>query len=91
MRPYRIKHIPTGLYFTPGWYRTNLSFKGKIYKSKLNVLDYYWYGLIPIVIFRNSKVAEVCKKVIPRLSDILSKYDSYKAVLPASEFELEYL
>lgn len=43
MKVYRIKHIPTGLYFCParkikneaGWYaKSNLSKKGKIYHNK---------------------------------------------------------
>lgn len=91
MNPYRIKHKPTGLYFSPGWCKTNLSFKGKVYKSKLNVLDYYWDGLIPIVIYRKSKVAEVCKKLIPVLNTSLSRFDSCKIMIATSDFEIEYL
>lgn len=37
MRPYRLKHLPTGLYYQP--YRhggSNLSKKGKIYQTSVN-------------------------------------------------------
>lgn len=36
--PYRLKHIPTGLYFTPISGGTNLSKKGKIYTDNRNAL-----------------------------------------------------
>lgn len=30
MRPYKLKHVPTGLYYQPG---NNLSYRGKIYQT----------------------------------------------------------
>ncbi|WP_396180268.1 hypothetical protein [Flavobacterium sp.] len=36
MKPYKLKHIPTGLYYQPG--RNNLSEKGKIYYADYNIL-----------------------------------------------------
>lgn len=41
MKPYRLKHIPTGLYFQPTNNWNNLSKKGKIYTGNLNGLAGY--------------------------------------------------
>lgn len=41
MNPYRVKHIPTGLYYKPG--ETNLSKNGKIYQTGANILNYTGY------------------------------------------------
>lgn len=44
---YKIKHLPTGLYFRPSRYRnnSNLSKKGKVYQQKPNLawLKYGYY------------------------------------------------
>lgn len=38
--PYRLKHLPTGLYYQPNKYRgSNLSKKGKIYQNKINAFS----------------------------------------------------
>lgn len=40
MKPYKLKHIPTGLYYQPYKYRgSNLSFKGKIYQTATHGLS----------------------------------------------------
>ena len=40
MTPYRLKHVPTGLYFQPYKYRgSNMSTKGKIYQTKTHGLS----------------------------------------------------
>ena len=37
MRPYKMKHVPTGLYFQPHKHRgSHLSKNGKIYQTKVN-------------------------------------------------------
>lgn len=37
MKPYRMKHIPTGMYYQPHKFRgSNLSQKGKIYQTAVN-------------------------------------------------------
>lgn len=39
MKPYKLKHIPTGLYYKPvGGSISNLSKNGKIYQTKTNAL-----------------------------------------------------
>lgn len=37
MKVYKIKHIPTGLYFTPSKGSGNLSINGKVYVSRPNL------------------------------------------------------
>lgn len=39
MKPYRIKHKPTGLYYQPTVNGNNLSLTGKVYLTKNNVLN----------------------------------------------------
>lgn len=40
MKPYKLKHIPTGLYFQPHKHRgSHLSKNGKIYQTKSNGID----------------------------------------------------
>lgn len=40
IKPYRLKHLPTGLYYQPHRHRgSNLSEKGKVYLSKGNALS----------------------------------------------------
>ena len=51
MKAYRLKHIPTGLYYQPSKGGNNLSKRGKVYLTKSNPLsidrgcDYIWIGL----------------------------------------------
>lgn len=39
-KPYRIKHIKTGLYYQPSKSGNNLSTKGKVYFTNTNCIDY---------------------------------------------------
>jgi hypothetical protein len=40
MKPYKLKHLPTGLYYQPHKHRgSHLSKKGKIYQTKINGLS----------------------------------------------------
>lgn len=42
MKPYRLKHVPTGMYYRPGGGSpgNTLSIKGKVYNSGVNGLSY---------------------------------------------------
>ncbi len=45
MKPYKMKHIPTGLYFQPHKHRgSHLSKNGKIYQTASNGIDTGNYG-----------------------------------------------
>lgn len=40
MKPYKLKHIPTGLYYQPNKHKgSNFSKRGKIYQTKNNILS----------------------------------------------------
>lgn len=87
MNPYRIKHIPTGLYYKPG--EVNLSKTGKVYQTGCNVLTTY-HNHIPVSVPKGSKIHEATKDKIqwePR------RYKSYVCIasLPIIEFEKEEL
>ena len=62
MKPYRIKHIPTGLYYKPG--EVNLSKNGKVYTAEVNVFSYSTRGYIPVSARANSKLHTSTKGVI---------------------------
>lgn len=45
MKPYKLKHTPTGLYYQPHKHRgSNLSKRGKIYQTKANILSIGYYS-----------------------------------------------
>jgi hypothetical protein len=45
MKPYKMKHVPTGLYFQPHKHRgSHLSKNGKIYQTKSNGVESGNYG-----------------------------------------------
>ena len=62
MRPYRIKHIPTGLYYKPG--EVNLTKNGKVYTTGVNAFSYFTDGYIPVSVRANSKLHTSTKGVI---------------------------
>ena len=62
MRPYRIKHIPTGLYYKPG--EVNLTKNGKVYTTGVNAFSYFTGGYIPVSARANSKLHTSTKGVI---------------------------
>lgn len=59
---YRLKHKPTGLYFTPSKGNGNLSKKGKIYINRIPSLD--WVKNIRIKIFNFKKDPSGINKMI---------------------------
>ena len=63
MKPYRIKHVPTGLYYKPG--EVNLTKNGRIYTTEVNAFSYFSCGYIPVKARANSKLHTSTKGVIP--------------------------
>lgn len=92
VKPYRIKHKASGLYYQPAINHSNLSKKGKVYmtnNSPLMLNDSYDY--ITISVRKGTKVHDILEKEMP-----LKGVDEYfgKAVyycVPKSEFEKEDL
>ena len=83
MKPYRIKHVPTGLYYRPG--EVNLTKNGKVYTTATNVFSYYERGYIPISAHAGSKLHLSTKDKIMWEP---VKYDPYKvtARIPMEQF-----
>lgn len=88
MNPYRIKHIPTGLYYKPG--KLNLSKKGKVYQTGANILTYVCRGVVPVVVRKGSKIHEATKDRI-QWEPARLMYGYMVAKLPVIEFEKEEL
>lgn len=45
MKPYKLKHIPTGLYFQPFKHKgSHFSKKGKVYQTKANILNLKYFS-----------------------------------------------
>lgn len=91
MKPHRIKHTPTGLYYKPSGNTSNLSKTGKVYLNNTNPLnlnrrrDY-----IPITINCKSSILKNFLEDLPELS--LSKdQKEYFGRIPKSKFEIEFL
>lgn len=66
MKPYRIKHIQSGLYYKPSTSsKNNLSENGKIYTTKRNVLNMpNSHELIRIVVESKSRIYNKTKSLI---------------------------
>lgn len=93
MKPYRLKHKPTGLYYTPvkGRYenQSNLSKNGKVYLNKINALT----GVgDTIIIYVSIKQYEKMKDVFDKLGAEKSKWNRvYTLRSKKSDFEVEPL
>lgn len=91
MDPYKLKHIPTGLYYQPvrgiGEKMTNLSYKrGKIYETNSNSLngsgDHLWIKV-------SKKQHEEFKDYFDKLNSYISHDDSYNILCPKNDFKKE--
>lgn len=62
MKLYKLRHIPTGLFFTPSKGNGNLSTKGKVYVDIIPRLE--WIGNLKIVIWSSSGKMSKTHKLI---------------------------
>lgn len=93
MKPYRVKHIPTGLYYKPvGSTYNNLSKSGKIYWTKSNVLNTDIYErngkrCIGIHIATDSPIHKRTQNII----NWEKSYNTRKQIawIPIEEFKIE--
>lgn len=87
MKPYRIKHKASGLYYSPASNGNNLSKTGKVYLTKNNVLngtDTYVY----ISLNERGMIYKEYRKLFPTLKP----YHVYMTGrVPKTEFEKEEL
>ena len=91
MKPHRVKHIPTGLYYKPYGNTSNLSKTGKVYLNNTNPLNLNCgRDYIPITINYKSSILKNFLEDLPELS--LSKdQKEYSGRIPKNKFEIEFL
>lgn len=82
---YRLKHIPTGLYFTPSKSGTNLDERGKVYLDNRNGLNGHSNGAIQLVIC--NKYLKYLKEDVEVTKTPLTNYIDSNI----SDFEREYI
>lgn len=91
MKPHRVKHIPTGLYYKPYGNNSNLSAVGKVY---LNNSDPFNVNngddSIYIAIRRFHSILKKFPNEFPELKFNELGY-KYSGLIPKSKFEIEYL
>lgn len=67
MKPYKMKHIPTGLYFQPHKHRgSHLSKNGKIYQTNTNGVESgnYGHSFFRIACEKDSRIYELTKDIL---------------------------
>lgn len=92
MEAYRLKHIPTGLYYQPTKNGNNLSKRGKVYLTKANPLtmdrgrDYIW-----IDVKVNSEVWRDYEGMLGELKEC--PYNGYimQGRISKTDFQIEYI
>jgi hypothetical protein len=94
MKPYRIKHIPTGLYYKPSS-DTNLTKRGKAYTTGGNILTYCNTGYVHISLLLESEAYKEHKEyfdLVEFYSNAYCKSSNRKVYrIPISHFEKEGL
>lgn len=83
MKPYRIKHVPTGLYYKPG--KVNLSKNGKVYTTGVNAFSYFTCGYIPVSARKGSKLHTSTQDLIAWETKTYSSWE-VSARIPIEQF-----
>lgn len=102
MKFYRVKHIPTGLYYQPVQSECNLSLQGKVYqrppaphtlKELFIEFKYYWRGCEWFEKNKRYKIIIDYFNVKPEMSSAWNKnvYNHFKANIPESDWQIEEL
>lgn len=92
VKPYRIKHKASGLYYQPTRNHCNLGKNGKVYMANNSpLLANYGYDYISISVRKGTKVHNILEKEMPLkgVEDFYGKAVYYR--VPKSEFEKEEL
>ena len=85
VQAYRLKHIPTGLYFTPSKSGTNLDTRGKVYIDNRNGLNGHSNGQISLAI--GNKYLKYLKEDVK----VNKTYTTNYIVSNINDFEREYV
>ena len=87
MKPYRVKHKVSGLYYQPTCNGNNLSKKGKVYLTKNNVLN----GTDIFVYISLNKEGRIWKKYGKFFPTLKPYHFDMTGRVPKIEFEIEEL
>lgn len=87
MKPYRIKHKASGLYYQPTSNGNNLSKTGKVYLTKNNVLN----GTDTFVFISFNKRCRLCKEYLKHFPTLEPFHIYMVGRVPKDEFEKEEL
>lgn len=90
IKPYKIRHIPTGLYYQPNKSGNNLSPRGKVYLTETNPCNRGVCSFIRLSIKDNSIVYRQTKDIIPWQKATWSYREMYYRA-PKSDFQIEEL
>lgn len=92
VKPYRIKHKASGLYYQPARNHSNLGKNGKVYMANNSpLLANYGYDYISISVRKGTKVHDILEKELP-LKGIERSYGAEVCYcVPKSEFVKEDL
>lgn len=92
VKPYRIKHKASGLYYQPSRNHSNLGKNGKVYMANNSpLLANYGYDYISISVRKGTKVHNILEKLMP-LKGVKRSYGAEVCYrVPKSEFEKEEL
>lgn len=92
MKAYRLKHIPTGLYYQPSKGGNNLSERGKVYLTNANPLsidrgcDYIWMDLKA-----DGKIYRAYSDSLPELKECPYNGSVMQGRVPKDKFKIEYI
>lgn len=93
MKPYKLKHVPTGLYYQPKKSGgSNFSKRGKIYQTKTNILSMAYYAdggkrdVLPIYTDKNTLIFKEFKDVLIWKE---SRYDEYVTITNSDDWIIE--
>lgn len=92
VKPYRIRHKASGLYYQPSRNHSNLSKNGKVYMTNNSpLLANDGYDYIFISTRKGTKVHDILEKLMP-LKGVIRSYGAEVCYrVPKSEFEKEEL
>ena len=91
MKPYKLRHIQTGLYYKPN---TGLSKSGKVYQGKSNALTYFMGDTVTVSIDVNKKQFAPFKDYFQDLQSEFSKVLQHRTntyLIPKHHFKIENL
>lgn len=92
MKAYRLKHIPTGLYYQPTKGSSNLSKQGKVYLTNANALTYQsGVSYIWIDLKKEGQIYRIYGDKLPELREHPYNCSVMQGRVLKDKFEKEYI